>query len=235
MSSFEALLSYHPWMSYKDNRNLRSQSRTADENAAALCNLMKELKVNLIVSQELQALYHNKNVKEGTYWPGDSVRLSRKLIKIKKNIKLEHKYLDPFEILEAVGKQAYKLKLPSKWRIHPVFHVSLLERDVTKKEAVDQKIVDQLEFAEGEKPDQKVDLIMDSMVLAEEVIDGRSPGLYYLIHSKGKTYAEDTWKPVERIAHLQRLLQKYHAKNPENLTATSPPVDKGAPPPPMTA
>ena len=114
MSLFEALLGYHPWIFYKDNCDPRSKSRTEDENAATLRNLMKELKVNLTESQQLQALYHNKHVKERTYWPVDSVWLNGKHIKTKKNPKLEHKYLGPFEILKAVEKQAYKLNLPAK-------------------------------------------------------------------------------------------------------------------------
>ena len=50
-------------MFYKDNHDLRYKSQTEDENKVALHDLMKELKVNLIESQELQAIYHNKNVK----------------------------------------------------------------------------------------------------------------------------------------------------------------------------
>ncbi len=52
-----------------------------------------------------------------------------------------------------------------------MFNVLLLERDVTRREAVDQKIADQLEFEEEEQPEQKVDLIMDSLIFAEEAID----------------------------------------------------------------
>ena len=84
-----------------------------------------------------------------------------------------------------------------------MFHVSLLEQDVTRKEAVDQKIADQLEFKEGELPEQEVDSIMNSMVFAEKAVDGRLPELYYLIHGKGRIHAEDTWEPVEGIAHLR--------------------------------
>lgn len=51
MSPFEALLGYHPRMSYEGNRDPRSKSRTADENAAGLRDLIKELKVNLAESQ----------------------------------------------------------------------------------------------------------------------------------------------------------------------------------------
>ena len=63
-----------------------------------------------------------------------------------------------------------------------MFHVSLLERDVIRREAVDQKIANQLKFKEGEQPEQKVDLILDNMVFAMEAIDGRLLGLYYLIY-----------------------------------------------------
>lgn len=47
-------------------------------------------------------------------------------------------------------REASGLKLSTRWRIYPIFHVSLLERDVTRK-AVYQKIADQLEFEEGEQ------------------------------------------------------------------------------------
>ena len=50
MSLFEALLGYHPQMSYENNCNLRSKSRLADGNAAVLRNLMKKLKTNLVES-----------------------------------------------------------------------------------------------------------------------------------------------------------------------------------------
>ncbi len=50
MSPFEALLGYYLRMSYKDNCDLQSISWTADENAAVLRDLMKQLKVNLIES-----------------------------------------------------------------------------------------------------------------------------------------------------------------------------------------
>ncbi len=73
MSPFETLLGYHPRMSYEDNRDSQSKSRTVDKNAAALRDLMKELKVNLAKSEELQTLYHNKHVKKQTFQPEESV------------------------------------------------------------------------------------------------------------------------------------------------------------------
>ena len=51
-------------------------------------------------------------------------------------------------MLYPVGKQTYKLELPRKWRIHNVFHVSLLEQDTTRKGRVEEE-VRQMEFNAG--------------------------------------------------------------------------------------
>jgi hypothetical protein len=36
------------------------------------------------------------------------------------------RYLDPFTVEQVVNPVAYKLKLPSSLKIHPVFHVSFM-------------------------------------------------------------------------------------------------------------
>lgn len=119
----------------------------------ALCNLIKELIANLAKSQVSQIFDHKKNVKKTLYRFGKSVWLSEKYIKTKQNLKLGYKYLVPFEILEAVRKQAYKLNLPVKWCIYFVFYVLLLERDVIRRRAIDQKITNQLKFEEENQPE----------------------------------------------------------------------------------
>ena len=47
--------------------------------------------------------YYNKNVKEESYQPGESIWL-KKYFKIKQNPKLEYKYFGPLEILKIVQK-----------------------------------------------------------------------------------------------------------------------------------
>ena len=50
MSLFEALLGYYLHLSYKNNNNLKSKYGLVDKNTAILCNLIKELKTNLVKS-----------------------------------------------------------------------------------------------------------------------------------------------------------------------------------------
>jgi hypothetical protein len=41
--------------------------------------------------------------------------------------KLDYKLLGPYTIIKQVGSQAYKLDLLPNIKLHPVFHISLLE------------------------------------------------------------------------------------------------------------
>lgn len=103
-----------------------------------------------------------------------------------------------------------------------------MKRDVTRREVIYQKIINQFEFEEREQLEQEANLIINSMVFAEKVTDGRLSRLYYLIHWKDKTYAKNTSEPVKEISHLWQLLKKCHTKNLNKPTATSLPVNKGA-------
>ena len=49
---------------------------------------------------------------------------------IRKSLKLFAKYYGPFQVIEKVGAVAYKLQLPERAQVHPVFHVSLLKKKV---------------------------------------------------------------------------------------------------------
>ncbi len=179
-TSFELNCEFHPQASYKKNVNPRSQSKSVDELATELRELMVVCKENLQYTQELQKQYHDKHAKPRSYTPGDKVWLNSKYIKTKRNWKLKTKSFGPFRILYLVGKQPYKLELPKKWKIHDVFHVSLLEQDITKKERVDET-TSRLEFkSDGNGEEYKVKAICNSAVYARES-EGHLLSLYYLV------------------------------------------------------
>ena len=57
----------------------------------------------------------------------DLVLLSTKNLKFKNySQKLQRKFVGPFAVWEKVSPMAYKLQLPTSWRIHDVFHTSPL-------------------------------------------------------------------------------------------------------------
>ena len=61
-------------------------------------------------------------------------------------------------MLYLVSKQAYKLKLSKKCRVHNVFHVSLLEQDTTRKGRV-SKEVPELDAVDKNSEECKVEAI----------------------------------------------------------------------------
>ena len=130
---------------------------------------------NLYYAQELQKRGHDKGVKPQSYAPDEKIWLSSKYLKTKRNCKLKAKFISPFCVLHPVGKQAYKPELPKKWKIHVVFHVSLLEQDTTKKRQVNDMQLD-FEFEDGDNKEYEIDCIPDSAVYAKESA-GQLPGL----------------------------------------------------------
>ena len=207
-------------MSYEEDVDSRSQSKSADELSAELRELMIVCRENLHHAQELQKRAHDKGVKPRSYAPGKKVWLNSKYIKTKRNRKLEVKFFEPFRVLHPVKKQAYKLELPKKWRIYDVFHMSLLEYDTTRKERVYEKNAEELDAGDN-SGEYEVEAIRDSAIYAKESELGHLLGLYYLVSWKGYPEEENTWELASTVQHLRKLISLFHKDHPDKPTATS--------------
>ena len=188
---FKLNCSYHPRILYKDDVDPCSKSKSADNLSAELKELMIVCKENLHHAQKLQKWAYNKGVKPRSYAPGDRVWLNSKYIKTKHNRKLEVKFFGPFRVFYPVKKQAYKLEFPRKWKIHNVFHVSLLGQDTTRKGRVDENATE-LDVVGNDSSEYKIEAIRHSAIYTRESESGHLPKLYYLVSWKNNLEEENT-------------------------------------------
>jgi len=78
--------------------------------------------------ESMKEYYDRKETEQPSIEVGDLVMLNVKNIRTKRPLKkLPLKLYGPFKVLERRGSRAYKLEISPLWKIHPVFHVSLLE------------------------------------------------------------------------------------------------------------
>ncbi len=161
---------YHPRVFFEEDVDPCSRSRSANELAKELRELIEVCYQNLLHAQKLQKKAHDKEVKSRSYALGKKVWLNNKYIKTMMNKKLESKFFGPFRVLHAVGKQAYKLELPTKWKIHDVFHMSLLEQNIKRRGRVNKALPEpekDLEFKAGGNKEYEIKAIIDSAVYGQ--------------------------------------------------------------------
>ena len=65
---------------------------------------------------------------------GDKVWLDARNLHLKTTRKLTPRRLRPFEVIKEISPVVFKLRLPEAWRVHNVFHASLLTPQVTMPE-----------------------------------------------------------------------------------------------------
>jgi hypothetical protein len=74
-------------------------------------------------------MYYNKSkLEESRFQEKDLIYLLRRNIKtIRLSDKLDYKKFGPFKVKRNIKNISYKIYLPLTMRIHPIFHISLLE------------------------------------------------------------------------------------------------------------
>ena len=115
--------------------------------------------------------------------------------------KLSNKYEGPFQVEKAVGNHglAYRLLLPPRVRIHPVFPVSVLEPYRAR---------------EGEEPEMPADVgyVTDEVYEVERILGHKGEGRkrQFFTQWKGYPMEECSWEPREQF-NAGPLLQAYEA------------------------
>ena len=134
----------------------------------------------------------------------DKVWLEAKNLKLPyRSKKMSPKRLGPFNIVEEIGPRAYRLDLPKGWKIHNVFHVSLLspfKTTDTHGPSYPQPPPDDIE---GEEEYE-----IEGIINHKSLRNGRTR---YLIKWAG--YNETEWMEEEDLEHAQEILNEYKRDN----------------------
>ena len=113
--------------------------------------------------------------------------------------KLQRRFVGPFKVIETIGQQAYRLSLPEDWKIHPVFHVSLLKDWRTESLHEDQPIPS--DAPEVEEPYYEVEKILRW----RKIKRNKKIIKEYLVLWKGYPIEESSWIQASQFSHPAQL------------------------------
>jgi hypothetical protein len=168
---------------------------------------IQQAKVALDAARQRQTDYVNKHRVDIKYEPGQLVMLSTKNLKFKAvgTKKLLPRWVGPLKIVRMVNKVAAKLQLPKTWRIHDVFHVSLLKH-YQQPQGKQYMEPQPLTWLEGD-PVYEVERIL----LHRDRRKGRSKQTIreFLVKWMGFGCEHNTWEPQENLTGCAEALQDY--------------------------
>ena len=185
----------------------RSNIPRIEQRLERLEQLREETKASLEVAAELMRRKTTKN--KVKLEAGQKVWLSGKNITTTHpKDKLAPKLHGPFKIEERLGPVTYKLKLLPTWKIHPMFHASLIilyRETAAHSPNYEQPSPDLIEGQEEYE--------------VEEILDQRKQGrrYQYLVHWKGYPDSSNKWITRMNLKNARELVEAYNIWHPNSM------------------
>ena len=128
--------------------------------------------------------------------------------------KLAPRRYGPFIITRVVSRTSYQLKLPPQWKLHNVFHATLL---TPYKETVlnGQSYQEPTPELINGQPEWEVESILK--------VRRRRNQLQFLVRWKGFSEAHDSWEPAKDV-HADELVDDFYKRHPAAIRFTSTPI-----------
>ena len=169
-------------------------------NAEELRQVHQELRLNIENAQRKTISYTNTKRKMAPQLErGDKVYLLTKNLRTKRPSKgLDNVKVGPFLIEARKGPVNYKLQLPTDAKIHPVFHVKLLE-------PADPSTPLQKTFHYEDEEETEFEV---EKILQHRTSSNQGP-TEYLVKWKGYPDEENTWEPETNLANCRQKLSQY--------------------------
>ena len=137
---------------------------------------------------------------------GDWVLVSTKNIKlkVKQDTKLLPKFVGPVQITKCIGKVAYRVDLPHVWRIHNVFHVSLLRKHIPRGEP-GNVAAPPVEWLSNDDPLYEV----EGILAHHRTKTKKSVSTRFLVKWKNYDHLHNSWEPESNLVNCRELVQEY--------------------------
>ena len=143
------------------------------------------------------------NRKQSNFIPFEKdqkVRLNTRNLKMNHHKKIAPKWEGPFEVEEVLGPVTYRLKLPTTWKIHNMFHVTLLRPYIKNKIYGNNYPRPLPKLLEGEEV-YEVETILKHW--------WRGRGYQYHVKWKGYLITKVTWESESAFSDNGNMLQTY--------------------------
>ena len=164
-------------------------------------------------SQERQKVQADRKRREQVFHVGDLVLLSTNNLKLKQvpARKLQKKFVGPFFVSRCIGPVAYELELPEAWKIHPVFHTSLLRPfKVTTWTREEESAVNDLELEEEDRSYEIEKLLRWRWIGPS----GRRRKREFLVLWKNYSIDDASWIPEANFDHPAEISKMMQRDNP---------------------
>ncbi|XP_062088700.1 uncharacterized protein LOC133795260 [Humulus lupulus] len=167
MAPYEALYGWKcrsPIHWYEVGERKYIEQQTGPDIVTSTTEVVRKIQQRIAAAQSRQKCYADKRRRPLEFQVGEKVFLQitpmKGVMRFGQKEKLNPRFIGPFEILDRIGKVAYKLALPPELSdVHDVFHVSMLKKYIPDSSHVLQHEVIQVDkdLTYEEKPVQILD------------------------------------------------------------------------------
>jgi hypothetical protein len=170
--------------------------------------LHDEIQSALKLSQErIKGYYDNQHTETLNIEEGSLVWLDAKNVTTTApSKKLADRRLGPYKVLKKISPLNYKLELPPKLRIHPVFHVGLLYPHKPDK-------------IKGRTPEPPppIEVEGEEEYEVEKLIDARlwRNQKQYLVKWLDYPDSDNSWEPLKNLTHSEDAITNFHNRHPD--------------------
>eukprot|EP01050_Picozoa_sp_SAG11_P021722 SAG11_NODE_3927_length_2144_cov_13.208802_2_plen_265_part_00 len=190
-----------------DDRDIVAH-KGAGDFIARIQSIDQEVHERMLLTRQYAEKHFNKKVREANALlvPGAYAWLSSEGItmpwdKNRPSAKLKAKYYGPFKILEQLGLVTFRLSIPTKSKIHDVFHVALLK-------PVHGSNVDKMQVEKFPQAEQDAEYVVEEILARRE----DPTGTQYLVKWEGYMYEDSTWEPEINLRQCRQKVAQFERK-----------------------